>query len=72
MGEVEMKPLIRVTILTAVLLTSTSIVLADSIPACTATITPASRLHGMTAWLDILRVAPDELAARMLPVDDSP
>jgi len=26
----------------------------------------------MTAWLDILRVAPDELAARMLPVDDSP
>jgi len=28
-----MKPLIRVTILTAVLITSTSIVLADSIPA---------------------------------------
>jgi len=26
----------------------------------------------MTEWLDILRVAPDELAARMLPVDDSP
>jgi len=26
----------------------------------------------MTAWLDILRVAPDELAARMLLVDDSP
>jgi len=26
----------------------------------------------MTEWLDILRVAPDELAARMLLVDDSP
>jgi len=26
----------------------------------------------MTEWLDILRFAPDELAARMLLVDDSP